>query len=224
MKKIIIANCNVILNEAQDELISKYNAIGLRNKEDLNLEVLSSVNPDYIFFLHWSWIIPEDIYSKFNCIVFHMTDLPFGRGGSPLQNLIIRGFSKTKISAIKVDNGIDTGDIYIKSDLLLNGTATEIFKRAAGVIKDMIDEIAGNEIIPTKQEGTPVYFKRRKPDQSLVDNNIKDVEALYDFIRMLDAENYPHAFLENEQFKFEFTNAQITNESELNANVRITKK
>jgi len=45
-----------------------------------------------------------------------MTDLPFGRGGSPLQNLIERGIKKTKISAIKVDGGIDTGDIFFKRD------------------------------------------------------------------------------------------------------------
>ena len=43
-----------------------------------------------------------------------MTDLPFGRGGSPLQNLIVRGFEETMTSAIKVTKGIDTGDIYLK--------------------------------------------------------------------------------------------------------------
>ena len=43
-----------------------------------------------------------------------MTDLPFGRGGSPLQNLIVRGYKSTKLTAIKVQSGIDTGDIYLK--------------------------------------------------------------------------------------------------------------
>jgi len=50
----------------------------------------------------------------------------FRKGGSPLQNLIERGIKKTKISAIKVDGGIDTGDIFFKRDLDLYGTAEEI--------------------------------------------------------------------------------------------------
>ena len=46
-----------------------------------------------------------------------MTDLPFGRGGSPLQNLIERGIKQTKISAIKCVKELDGGDIYLKRDL-----------------------------------------------------------------------------------------------------------
>ena len=80
---------------------------------------------------HWSYIIPKDIFNLFNCVVFHMTDLPFGRGGSPLQNLIIRGYEKTKISALKVTNGIDSGPIYLKKPLSLDGTAYEIMIRAS---------------------------------------------------------------------------------------------
>lgn len=224
MKKIIIANCNPTLNQVQNNLLLKYNAVGIKSKEELNLENLEDIKPAHIFFLHWSWIIPEDVYNKYNCIVFHMTDLPYGRGGSPLQNLIVRGHKSTKISAIKVDNGIDTGDIYMKADLQLNGTATEIFKRAGNVIEQMIENIINNDIKPVKQTGEPVYFKRRKPEQSLISDEIQDIEKLYDIIRMLDADGYPHAFLENKKFRFEFTKADILSENELTANVRIIKK
>lgn len=43
-----------------------------------------------------------------------MTDLPYGRGGSPLQNLIVRNHYKTKISEIRVKKEIDSGPIYLK--------------------------------------------------------------------------------------------------------------
>jgi len=224
MKKIVIANCNEILNSAQTELQEKYKAIGIQNKEDLNLEDLNLIKPDYIFFMHWSWIIPKSIYNRFNCVVFHMTDLPFGRGGSPLQNLIIRGYKETKISALKVDGGIDTGDIYLKKELSLEGTAAEIFTRTGKIIKNMIEEIINNPITPTKQIGEVTSFKRRKPEQSLIDNSINSIEGIYNFIRMLDADNYPHAFLETDVFKFEFTEAKINNSKELTAHVRIIKK
>ena len=47
-----------------------------------------------------------------------MTDLPFGRGGSPLQNLLLRDIEKTKISLIKMNNKLDQGDIVQKRNLI----------------------------------------------------------------------------------------------------------
>ena len=73
-----------------------------------------------------------------------MTDLPYGRGGSPLQNLIVRGHSETKISALKVEKKLDTGDIYLKKNLSLEGSAQKIFQRANTSIIDMIKEIPVN--------------------------------------------------------------------------------
>ncbi len=64
-------------------------------KSELTEEMLREVRPRYIFFPHWSWMIPECIYERYECVVFHMTDLPFGRGGSPLQHLLVRGMYQT---------------------------------------------------------------------------------------------------------------------------------
>ena len=73
----------------------------VNDKDEFILERLEKLNPVKIFIPHWSHIIPSEIFTNFECIVFHMTDLPYGRGGSPLQNLIVRGKKKTKISALK---------------------------------------------------------------------------------------------------------------------------
>lgn len=68
--------------------------------------------------------------------------------------MIERGIGNTKISAIKVDDGIDTGDIYFKESLNLNGTADEIFIRASEIIfKKMIPTIISEKIIPETQKG-----------------------------------------------------------------------
>jgi methionyl-tRNA formyltransferase len=90
------------------------NFVTIDNKKDLNRDHLNSINPVHIYFPHWSHIIPKDIYNNYECIIFHMTDLPYGRGGSPLQNLIIRGHKKTIISAIKCVEEIDAGPVYLK--------------------------------------------------------------------------------------------------------------
>ncbi|QIB27495.1 formyltransferase family protein [Caloranaerobacter azorensis] len=181
----------------------------ITDKNELTYEKVKKINPKYIFFPHWSWIIPQNIYDNFTCIVFHMTDLPFGRGGSPLQNLIERGIENTKISAIKVDGGIDTGDIYLKKDLNLNGTAEEIYIRASKIIfNDMIPEIIAEQLIPKPQKGEVVEFKRRKPEQSEIKPELT-IEQIYDYIRMLDAEEYPKAFIKFGKYRLEFSRASF---------------
>ena len=58
------------------------NWIWINKKEDFSYRNIEKINPTKIFISHWSYIIPEEIFSNFECIVFHMTDLPYGRGGS----------------------------------------------------------------------------------------------------------------------------------------------
>jgi methionyl-tRNA formyltransferase len=198
--------------------------IRITEKEQFTKEFLNAVEPDIIFIPHWSFIIPSEIYTHFNCILFHMTDLPYGRGGSPLQNLIIRGHKSTKISAIQVEKGIDTGGIYLKKELSLLGTGQEIFYRSVDVIYIMIKEIIENDLIAQPQVGEVVEFRRRKPEESNF-KQIIDLEKAFDFIRMLDADGYPSAFIETEFFKFEFFNAELdNNQNSIIANVRIFKK
>ena len=106
----------------------------VKSPEELTLEYLLDIKPRYIFFPHWSWIVPVEITKQYECVCFHMTDVPYGRGGSPLQNLIIRGHTETKLSALNMQSGLDVGPVYIKKDLSLQGSATNIFERAAELV------------------------------------------------------------------------------------------
>ena len=153
-----------------------------------------------------------------------MTDLPFGRGGSPLQNLISRGFCETKISAIVVDKQLDAGPVYLKMNLSLLGSAEEIFIRANKFIGEMIIKIINERIIPEPQTDTSTMFKRRTPEMSEITNELEEVDYLHDHIRMLDAEGYPKAFLETKFFKFEFTRAALKSDGTIISDVKITKK
>jgi len=193
-------------------------------KDDFNIQTLQALQVNKIFIPHWSYIIPEEIYANYECIVFHMTDLPYGRGGSPLQNLIVRGHTTTKISALRVVKELDAGPIYLKSDLTLSGTAQEIFSSANDVIEGMITAILNNQLVPIEQEGEIVHFKRRKPQDSNI-YELDDLRKVYDYIRMLDADGYPPAFLETAHLKLEFTKADFnTDDDIITAHVRILKK
>jgi methionyl-tRNA formyltransferase len=167
-------------------------------------------------------MIPKEIFENFNCIVFHMTDLPFGRGGSPLQNLLERKIYRTKISAIKCADILDGGDIYLKRDLDISyGSAQEIYFRASDIISEMIDEIIINNPQPMPQTGEIVEFKRRGPEQSDV-FKLDDLETVYNYIRMLDAPGYPQAYIKSNALKYEFYDVKWINDA-LQAKVKIAR-
>ena len=151
-----------------------------------------------------------------------MTDLPFGRGGSPLQNLIIRGFKETVISAIKCEEKIDSGPIYLKKKLIIDGNAEKIFINASKIIQDMITAIIKNKPLPKEQKGEIVKFSRREPTDGDWTKE-KSLDKVYDCIRMLDAESYPSAYIIIDNFKLEFTRASLKVDSII-ADVKISKR
>lgn len=228
IKNIIIATIKS-WNIKNAEKIAKrfekeYNIRIISDRQELTIDVVNELKPEYIFFPHWSWKIPSEIYEKYNCIVFHMTDLPYGRGGSPLQNLIIRRHKETKISAIQVVEVMDAGAVYHKERLELYGTADEIFMRASTIIfEKMILKILEGNIIPEEQCGEITAFKRRKPKESNIET-LDSTQTIYDYIRMLDGEGYPKAFIETEHFRVEFSRASLKSDGILSDAKIILKK
>jgi methionyl-tRNA formyltransferase len=191
----------------------------IETPDGLTPAAIASLQPRYIFFPHWSWKVPEEITRDFECVCFHMTDVPYGRGGSPLQNLITRGHKETVISALRMTSDMDAGPVYRKAGLSLGGSAQEIFERASAIVFDMISEIATEDMLPVPQIGEPVVFKRRTPDESVLPGR-GTLESLYDHIRMLDADTYPRAYLIHNQFRLEFSRA-MRNGDAVEATVRI---
>ena len=207
-----------------EEVISKYpgqwHFIG--KQKQLTVEEVSLLDPRYIFFLHWSWKVPAEIVNKYECVCFHMTDVPYGRGGSPLQNLILRGHKSTKLTALKMVEELDAGPVYLKEDLYIDsGSAEEIYIRTTYKAGGMIKRIISEEPEPVPQEGEPTVFQRRRPEESEMPD-LEGLQQLYDFIRMLDAEGYPKAFLERKGVRFEFSRAELGT-GQVVANALITK-
>jgi methionyl-tRNA formyltransferase len=174
----------------------------------LTHEQLQAIKPRAVFFPHWNWKVPNDIVSAFECVAFHAAPLPFGKGGSPIQNLIVRGISETKLTAFRMKAGFDDGDIYLQRDLSLAGPAHEIFARMAKLTASMIKEMIADWPTPVPQVGEAVTFKRRTPEQSRLDG-ADSLTGIYDHIRMLDAPEYPKAFIEIGATRIEFSDAEL---------------
>lgn len=187
--------------------------------EQLSEALLNELQPAMIFFPHWSWKVPKEIIDRYPCVCFHMTALPFGRGGSPLQNLIALGYRQTQLSALLMTDRMDAGPVYAKSTLDLSGSAQQIFERAAPIVYQLIDRIITEQLQPQAQCGQPVIFTRRTEEQSRLPEKFS-AEKLFDFIRMLDAETYPAAFLEYGDWRLEFSDAQRSDTGDVHAKVR----
>jgi methionyl-tRNA formyltransferase len=190
----------------------------LKPKKDWHLitapkdyDLIRQLKPRYVFFPHWSWMLPRDIFENYECVIFHMTDLPFGRGAEPLQHLIMRGLKETKVSAIRCAKDVDSGDIYMKKPMSLDGSAGEIYKRCSDIVYKMIKEIASKELkAEIKQEGEPVFFAQRNLENCRIPIT-DDLNIVYDIIRAQDAETYQPAFMEKDKLRLEFTEASLKN-------------
>jgi len=151
-----------------------------------------------------------------------MTDVPYGRGGSPLQNLIVRDHQETKLSALKMTSELDAGPVYLKAPLSLKGCAQEIFERSAMLTFEMIASIAKLSPEAIAQTGEITHFERRTPEQSELQGN-EAISKLYDLIRMLDAKSYPKAFLHYGDYTLTFEKAML-NDDDLTAKVTFNKQ
>ena len=182
----------------------------LSSPKKLTINYLKRKKPEIIFFPDWSWIIPNEIISNYKCICFHESNLPKFRGGSPIQNQIIRGITKTKTTAFIMNEKIDAGDIILQKDLSLEGSIQEIFSRMSENDYSLILKIMNGKYKRRKQSGKPTTYSRRKPKESELKSLNHSVNYLYNFIRMLE-DPYPNAFIRIGKQKLIFKKAIYNN-------------
>jgi len=168
---------------------------------------ISSIEKDtaFILFLGWSWIIPVEITSRFLCLGIHPSDLPYYRGGSPIQHQIINGLTKSKVTLMTLSSEkLDGGDIWGKEDLDLNGDNMEVIFRnivdsSVILLTNFIARFPNCvALMQSPNEGS--YFKRRKSEDSRIthkDFKEKPLIEIYNKIRSL-TDPYPNAYMEDE--------------------------
>jgi len=117
-------------------------------------ENIKNLNPDFIVVAAFGQILSKNILEIAPCINLHASLLPKYRGASPIQSAILNGDKFTGITAMKMDVGLDTGDIlgyeYCKVD---NKTAPELFDELAKIASNLTPFIIDNYKIikPLKQ-------------------------------------------------------------------------
>lgn len=188
---------------------------------ELTVERVTELRPRYIFFPHWSWKVPVELTDNYECVCFHVGDLPRDRGGSPVQNQIARGRRSSFLCALRMAQEIDAGPVYTRIPLSLEGGGEEIFLRMTREAQRVIEWMVREEPTPLPQEGTPEFLPRRKPAQSVLDGSQEDLLRVHDHIRMLDADGYPPAFTEMGNLRMTFKRSALYHDH-IDADVRIT--
>jgi len=133
-------------------------------------------------------------------IIVHESDLPKGKGWSPVTWQIIEGKTKIPVTLFEAENEIDSGKIYLKEYFNLNGgeLLNEIRDKQGRITIKLILEYL-NSYPKNKsycQTGEESYYAKRTKESSRldVDKNIKDQ---FNILRVCDNDNYPAFFIMN---------------------------
>jgi methionyl-tRNA formyltransferase len=224
---VVVAKYSFYSMDIENALMNTgYRVIKISNLEEL-YSIRESINPRVpVFFPHFSNLLPDTLLSDFLCIGFHTGDLPRDRGGSPIQNKIIRGEYRTKVSALRLVREMDAGPVFTHRQVDLSfGNIDDMLRRISLLIADMVKEIL-IESPEAKEQGSEFStFKRLSKGDNRLDFELEDLQTIYDKIRMVDGLGYEPAYFQIGEKKFSASRA-VLNESGLSftTTIQIRKK
>ena len=136
----------------------------LRSDEAVNK--ISALQPDFIVVAAYGKILPQAVLDipRFGCVNLHGSLLPKYRGAAPIQWCVINGEKKTGVTTMRMDAGLDTGDILLTSETEIgeNETAGELFDRLAAMCPPLLFKtlrgLEENSIVPVKQNESEVTY------------------------------------------------------------------
>ncbi len=163
--------------------ISVYQPNRLRD-EDIIKEVIS-IECDYIVVAAYGQILPKEILNHAPCINLHASILPQYRGASPIQQTLLNGDTTTGVTAMLMDEGLDTGDIIkiATIDVGADEMAESLFERLTDVASDLTVDVLQNfaTFTPQKQnEALASHCKKiTKQDGEIAFENAEEIFNKY---------------------------------------------
>ncbi|MEE3393214.1 MAG: methionyl-tRNA formyltransferase [Lachnospiraceae bacterium] len=147
-------------------------------REQEYVDLLKEIDPDLIVVTAFGQILSKEILDipKFGCINVHASLLPRWRGAAPIQWAIINGDKITGNTIMKMDEGLDTGDIIAQEEMPISSSDTgeslfdKLSAQGGELLKNVLPDIeAGN--ITTRRQGEPTtpYARMLKKDMGKVD-------------------------------------------------------
>jgi methionyl-tRNA formyltransferase len=173
------------------------------NSNNHNISIVNSSsevkNGNILFLISCLEIIKADLRSRFqHTLVIHESDLPHGKGWSPIQWQILNGSNSITITLLEAVDKVDSGDIWKKEIVEFEGheLADEINEQIFPVKLDLMDFAiknidSVNKII--QKEIDEPHFPRRTSKDSEIDI-CKPISEQFNLLRIADDERYPCFF------------------------------
>ena len=188
------------------------------NKIRKEYEEVLSLNPDLIVTCAYGQIIPEEIlnYPKYGCINVHASLLPKLRGGSPLHHALIDGYSKTGVTIMYMDKGMDTGDIISQSEIMINDddTVGSIHDKLSVLgsellLKTLPSIISQNAVRIKQNDDEATYCHNITHEEELINFNLNGRE-IFNMVRGMNPYPVSYLTLKNEVYKIYEVSYEIT--------------
>jgi methionyl-tRNA formyltransferase len=172
-----------------------------RIKDQQATEEIRDFAPDVIVVVAYGQILPRDVLEvpRLACLNLHASLLPRWRGAAPIQAAIAAGDCETGITAMYMDEGLDTGDILLQRsvEILPNDTGGSLHDRLAQTAPEALLEslrlvAAGNAPRIAQDNARATYAPKLKREHGLIDWS-ESAEAIDRKIRAYNP--WPGAFM-----------------------------
>lgn len=152
-------------------------------KDGAFLDTLRELDPELIVVVAYGKILPSYVldYPKYGCINNHASILPKYRGAAPIQRAIMDGDKETGVSVMKMDIGLDTGDVILVEKVKIE--ENDNFE----IVHDKLAEAGSTALLKTVdllKKGEATYT--RQPDTFTYAEKILKSDCLIDFNKTLD--------------------------------------
>ena len=180
--------------EITQEITDRYNT-----KANLIHEHQDVEEGDVLFLLSCEKIFKKLHLNKHN-LVIHESDLPQGKGWSPVTWQVLEGLHKIPITLFEAQESVDSGMIYYQDEIALDGgeLLPEIKDKQGQKTKELILKFLDDypEIHGREQSGEESFYPRRRPEDSALDVD-KTIKEQFNLLRVCDNERYPAFFTMN---------------------------
>jgi methionyl-tRNA formyltransferase len=144
-------------------------------------------------------VIPEILCRSRSNIVVHASELPKGKGMSPLTWQILEGKNQIPLTLFEAVEAIDAGPVYLRAHLdfqgnellheMQNAVGKKILEMCASFLNNWPQILSQGAI----QTGKPSFYKKRKPEDSRLDPNLS-LAKQFNLLRVVDNDRYPAFF------------------------------
>jgi len=159
-------------------------------REDTFCEELSRFRPEFIVVVAYGKLLPEKILRipRSGSINVHASLLPKYRGAAPVQWALLNGETRTGVTTMLMDQGLDTGDILLRAPLDINEDddgktlGIRLSSLGAETLIQTLQGIRKGTITSTPQTGEVIYAPPLRKEDGKIDWN-RNARELFNFVR-----------------------------------------